>query len=71
MSLCRFSTDNFKCDLYCYYDVRGGITIHIKGDLDDSINVNSIEEFRANLKSLRNSGYKFPDYLFEVDEEPE
>lgn len=26
MSYCRFSGDNFACDLYCYADVSGGYT---------------------------------------------
>lgn len=29
MSYCRWSTDNFECDLYCYEDVRGGWTTHV------------------------------------------
>ncbi len=38
MSYCRWSTDNFACDLYCYADVSGGWTTHVassryKGDI--------------------------------------
>lgn len=29
MAYCRFSSDDFQCDLYVYADVGGGITIHI------------------------------------------
>lgn len=29
MSYCRWSSDNWKCDLYCYEDVSGGITTHV------------------------------------------
>jgi hypothetical protein len=29
MSYCRWSTDDFGCDLYVYEDVNGGWTIHI------------------------------------------
>lgn len=29
MSLCRWSSMNWKCDLYCYYDCNGGITTHV------------------------------------------
>jgi len=32
MSYCRWSTDNFKCDLYCYKDCRGGYTTHVAGN---------------------------------------
>ncbi len=28
MSYCRFSSDDFQCDLYVYADVAGGFTIH-------------------------------------------
>lgn len=29
MSYCRWSSDNFKCDLYCYADCGGGYTTHV------------------------------------------
>lgn len=29
MSFCRFSTNDFQCDLYCYEDCNGGFTTHI------------------------------------------
>lgn len=29
MSYCRWSSDNWKCDLYCYADVMGGYTTHV------------------------------------------
>lgn len=29
MSYCRWSTDNFTCDLYCYEDCSGGWTTHV------------------------------------------
>jgi hypothetical protein len=29
MSYCRWSSDDFKCDLYCYEDVNGGWTTHV------------------------------------------
>ena len=32
MSYCRWSTDDFKCDLYCYADCRGGYTTHVAGN---------------------------------------
>lgn len=31
MSYCRWSTDDFQCDLYCYEDVAGGFTTHVAG----------------------------------------
>ena len=114
MSLCRFSSDNWKCDLYIYYDCAGGITIHVaenrhKGDIPElpdllkvreegfakahkiqmdylqgvelvpiglkedgeTFNVLSIKEFHKKLTHLRELGYNFPDYLFDIDEEPD
>ena len=31
MSYCRWSSDNWMCDLYCYEDVSGGWTTHVAG----------------------------------------
>jgi hypothetical protein len=32
MSYCRWSCDNFNCDLYCYEDASGGWTTHVAGN---------------------------------------
>ncbi len=29
MAYCRFSSDDFQCDVYCYEDVSGGWTTHV------------------------------------------
>ena len=31
MSYCRWSGDNWTCDLYCYADASGGYTTHVAG----------------------------------------
>lgn len=31
MSYCRWSSDDFRCDLYCYEDASGGWTTHVAG----------------------------------------
>mgnify|MGYP000935111319 FL=1 len=31
MSYCRFSSDNFRCDVYVYEDCYGGWTTHVAG----------------------------------------
>jgi hypothetical protein len=31
MSYCRFSDDDYQCDVYCYEDVLGGFTAHVAG----------------------------------------
>lgn len=32
MSYCRWSSNNWDCDLYCYADVSGGYTTHVAGN---------------------------------------
>lgn len=29
MNYCRFSTDDFQCDIYCYEDASGGYATHV------------------------------------------
>lgn len=32
MSICRWSSNDFHCDIYAYEDVSGGITVHVAGN---------------------------------------
>lgn len=32
MSYCRWSSDDFQCDVYVYEDVSGGFTTHVAGN---------------------------------------
>lgn len=32
MSYCRWSSDNWRCDLYCYGDSQGGFTTYVAGN---------------------------------------
>lgn len=32
MSYCRWSTDDFQCDVYVYADIAGGYTTHVAGN---------------------------------------
>lgn len=32
MSYCRFSSDSFRCDVYVFDDVMGGITTYVAGN---------------------------------------
>lgn len=32
MSYCRWSTDDYQCDVYCYEDVGGFFAIHVAGN---------------------------------------
>jgi len=60
MSYCRWSTDNFRCDLYCYEDVSGGWTTHVAGrrrtpeytDFDSKLTSNSNEYAEWGAKSF-------------------
>lgn len=112
MSYCRWSSDNWRCELYCYEDASGGFTTHVasnkvvgdvpkedwegfitkrvtveefvaqnKAQMDwlgtaertpiglphdgASFNDPDLESFLLRLLSLREVGYKFPDYVIE------
>ena len=58
MSYCRWSSDNFACDLYCYEDVNGGFTTHVArnrvvGDVPKfSLNEPKDELFAAYRKQM-------------------
>lgn len=80
MSYCRWSSDDFECDLYCYADVRGGYTTHVAGrdkkgkDIglphdNATFNDDTLEEFRERLLALRAIGYSFPNYVIDVVDE--
>jgi len=51
MSYCRFSSDNFKCDVYCYEHVGGYWQIHVAEqrydmlDFPDSPPIEQVEEW--------------------------
>lgn len=32
MSYCRWSSDDWRCDVYCYADCTGGYTTHVAGN---------------------------------------
>ena len=62
MSVCRWSCDDFKSDVYIYYSVRG-ITTHVKGgeSYDDRNEKTCLER----LEYLRDKGKHIPDHAFE------
>lgn len=45
MSYCRFSSDNWSSDVYCYADVRGGFTTHVASSRYVG-NIPKVPEFR-------------------------
>jgi hypothetical protein len=57
MSFCRWSSDNFQCDLYCYEDVSGGITTHVASNRV----VGEIPE--APFELLMNEGSTIPEQV--------
>lgn len=111
MSFCRWSSDNWHCDLYCYEDSSGGITTHVAhnrviGEIPeapmslimdgkykkflklhkkqmafleeakhekiglphDGLSFNDLDyvSFLVRLQQLREAGYNFPNYVFEI-----
>lgn len=49
MAYCRWSSDNFKCDLYCYEDCNGGFTTfvadnRIVGDIPELLPLSRISD---------------------------
>jgi len=79
MSYCRWSSDNWQCDLYCYDDISGGITTHVAGYRcvkgrkrriglphdGERFNDPDSKSFLRRLLYLRSLGYRFPDYVIE------
>lgn len=64
MSYCRWTS---QCDLYCYKHVDGTWTTHVD---DKTFKDFSLADFKARLLSLREEGYRFPDYALErIDDE--
>ncbi len=54
MSYCRWSTDDYMCDLYVYDSVSGGIAIHVAGNrliykepIPEPVSYTDIEGFMA------------------------
>jgi len=60
MSYCRWSSDNWKCDLYCYEDANGCITTHVAcnrivGDVPEEpsiLDVSADEFMKAHKKQV-------------------
>lgn len=68
MSYCRWSTDDFKCDLYIYEDVAGGWTIMDRLGADH--NLPTPGECADKVRELAAAGRCVPDYVAkELDEE--
>ena len=63
MSYCRWSTDDFACDLYCYESAAEYVT-HVKSGA--TFIDGDLAGFKARLLSLRAEGYRFPDYVLET-----
>src|ERR1700761_29275 len=45
MSYCRWSSDDWMCDLYCYEDCRGGWTTHVAGNRPIDVPRNNCDMF--------------------------
>ena len=62
MSYCRFSSDDFKCDVYVYESIEGGFRIHVSskrvlGDIPKSAHLlhpETMDEFfKAHKKQMK------------------
>jgi len=69
MSYCRWSSDNWKCDLYCYADTSGGYTTHVAArkrigpipEMPDILKVSAddwLKGYRAQAQALDESKLK-------------
>lgn len=77
MSYCRWSSENFKSDVYVFGDIRGGWTIMMASFQKDGVTPINLphdgEEFRLvsrqdcirTLKELRTIGYHVPQYAID------
>lgn len=73
MSYCRWSSDNFGCDVYVYEDVSGGFTCHVASrkitNLDEAPEQNvelfglSEKEFNENLEPWLKNHRAFNEWL--------
>lgn len=72
MAYCRFSSDDFRCDVYVYEDVTGGWTTHVAGNrraesytpMPNDIDFAQMEEWeKANLVPIKlpHAGETFND----------
>lgn len=59
MSYCRWSTDDYQCDVYAYADVNGGISVHVAASryvfnepLPDKVSWEDVPAFVAREKKL-------------------
>ena len=51
MAYCRWSSDSFRCDLYIYHHIRGGLAIHVAASrhvLPDEVRSPDLRELTAN-----------------------
>ncbi len=76
MSYCRWSTDEFRCDLYIYANVNGYWTIHVAGRTRDGEDITlphagatfdlpSPRECADKVDELVALGFNCPDYVAE------
>lgn len=62
MSYCRWSSDNFKCDLYVYKHVNGGWTTHV---INNRLKVSEEEYARYIDKMLAEGNASLAEECFE------
>ena len=63
MSYCRFSSENYHCDIYCYAHVNGGFVTDVtdgRSFFDDSA-----AQCADRLELLRQEGLRVPQYAID------
>lgn len=73
MSYCRFSTDSYRCDLYCYEDVHGHFVTHVaarRHTLPDDVQDAPFDLLLSDPAEFTRQHYAFMDALKHAPREP-
>ena len=65
MSYCRWSSDDFRCDVYCYEDIYLGYTIHVAGRriVFDGTEPNPVELRKDNIEEFAKYQEDFSNWI--------
>lgn len=71
MSYCRWSSDDFWCDIYCYEDLTSRYTIHVAcnrvvGDIPKTPHIDPLDDIKAFMGAHRAQ----MEYLETAEREP-
>lgn len=63
MSYCRWSSNNFECDIYAY-ESKFGYEIHIKNG--KSFHCETLNKFHRTMNDLRKKGFNIPEATMDM-----